>query len=89
MSLFVLKLIVENTKPVFIYAFYRPPSSTLEVMTNLKDALMQVLAYRNFTLLLSGDFGLPDVDLEATSLKENPSNQRNSRSFLETVSISN
>jgi len=47
---------------------------------------MQVLAYRNVTLLLSGDFNLPDIDWEANALKDNPLHQRESRSFLETVS---
>ena len=85
-ELVCVKLMVENTRPVVICAFYRPPSSTLEVMENLKDALMQVLAYRNVTLLLSGDFNLPDIDWEANALKDNPLHQRESRSFLETVS---
>jgi len=47
---------------------------------------MQVLAYRNVTLLLSGDFNLPDIDWEANAIKDNPLHQRESRSFLETVS---
>ena len=55
-------------------------------MENMKDALMQVLANRNVTLLLSGDCNLPDIDWEANALKENPSRQRESKSFLETVS---
>ena len=80
------KLVVENTRPVVICAFYRPPYSTLEVLENWIDALMQVLAYRNATLLLSGDLNLPDIDWEANALKDNPLHQRESRSFFETVS---
>ena len=55
-ELICIELIVENTRPVAICAFYRPPSSTLEVMENLKDALMQMVTSRNTTLLLSGNF---------------------------------
>ena len=47
---------------------------------------MQVVASRNITLLLSGDFNLPDIDWETNALKENPLHQRESRLFLETVS---
>ena len=85
-ELVCIELIVENTRPVAICTFYRPPSSTLEVMENLKDALMQMVASRNTTLLLSGDFNLPDINWETNALKENPSHQRESRLFLEAVS---
>ena len=81
-----VKLIVENTKQVVIYASFRPPSSAFEVMENLKDALLQVLACKNFTLLLSGDFDLPDIDWEKNALKENLSHHRESRSYLVTIS---
>ena len=55
-------------------------------MENLKDALLQVLACKNFTLLLSGDFNLPDIDWEKNALKENLSHHRESRSYLVTIS---
>ena len=55
-------------------------------MENLKDALLKVLACRTASLLLSDDLNLPDIDLETNALKENPSNHRESRSFLETIS---
>ena len=80
-----IEMIVKNTRPVAICVFYRPPSSTLEVMENLKDALMQMVASRNTTRLLSGDCNLPDIDWETNALKETPSHQRESRLFLEAV----
>ena len=55
-------MIFDNMKPVVIWTFHRPPSLTLEVMEDLKDELMHVLAYRNVTLLLSGDLNLPDIN---------------------------
>ena len=36
--------------------------------------------------MLLGNFNLPDIDGETNTLKENPSQQRESRSFLGTVS---
>ena len=56
----------------FLLNPYRPPSSTFEIMENLKDALLKVLACRNATLLLSDDLNLPDIDWETNALKENP-----------------
>ena len=78
-----VKLMVENAKPVVICAFYCPPSSTCEIMENMKETIMQVLACKNATLLLSGDFNLPDIDWETNTLKENPTHQRESRLLLE------
>ena len=45
-----------------------------------------MVASRNTTLLLRGDFNLPDIDWETNALKEIPSYQKESRLFLEAVS---
>ena len=55
-------------------------------MENLKETLMQVLACRNVTLLLSDDFNLSDIDCETIALKENATNLRDSKLLLEAVS---
>ena len=55
-----VKLQLKNCKTLFVGAFYRPPETDIEYLTQLDLSLQQIDHSKNIWLV--GDFNLPDIN---------------------------
>ena len=58
-ELIVIKLIIPNSKSVFLYTFYRPPNSAPDVLLQLNSSLLSTR--ESSCCILLGDFNLPEL----------------------------
>ena len=67
-----ISLQCQGVIPLYICTFYRPPKSNLEVLEALGKSLEKLNQHRTLpNILLAGDFNLPDILWENSSLRSN------------------
>ena len=68
------KLEIYNNKPPYICSFYRPPSGDVEDLNELDLSIQKITRATNIpNLVIVGDFNLPDINWDNTSVRT-PSN---------------
>ena len=69
-----VKLEIYNHKPLYIFSFYRPPSGDVEDLNELDLSIQKITRATNIpNLVIAGDFNLPDINWDNTSVRT-PSN---------------
>ena len=60
-----VKLCLNESKPIYVYSSYRPPDSSSETLFELNNILTTIHECSvSPTILLAGDFNLPDLKFE-------------------------
>jgi hypothetical protein len=69
-------------KSLLIGCIYRPPSSIIDYARELQEAIRLVMKNnRSSVLWLSGDFNLPDIDLEANNITGSQNSKKLTKSI--------
>ena len=67
-----INLQCQGTRPLYICTFYRPPKSDIEVLEALGKSIGDLNQHKSLpNILLVGDFNLPDILWENSSIKSN------------------
>ena len=70
-----VKLCLDKFKPIYVCSFYRPPNTSVDLITKLKHFLSNILTHNSDSprIILAGDFNLPDIHWEEGLGHINPS----------------
>ena len=72
-ELIAVRIAIQNSSPLYVAAYYRPPDEPVAKLDNFENLLNQILSKTNrnskATLLIGGDFNVGDIDWEKGEVK--------------------
>ena len=81
-----LKIQLSNCKSLLIGCIYRPPISNIDYARELQEAIRLVMKNNISSVLwLSGDFNLPDINLEANNITGSQNSKEINETYMEII----